>query len=238
MNMVITPKSNDYEPLTVAKLKMMGATGWYHIYHKKTIEKVLMNHGIVRYKCKYLAIERKFNSLMHSDENYLFCGGFYLFGHYSIDNKYILNQVVYRAKPMGFISGDTLEELKPYEDEAKKHELAFQYIDNDKNGVNDEENGGNRYEIGCCVKGTFSELFDLAALAEDYRRYLQYRSETKDYDLSFIGELAHRRLEEFLTFDYGREPKSYRDDIITGLILGYPIETTAAYFTDSVTHDS
>jgi hypothetical protein len=210
--------------VTISQLRKMKATGWYHIERKHTIDKVLINRGFPLYKCTYLKFTQQFKSDMHSDYNFLFCGGFGVFENFRIMDEYILNQVIYRAKSMGFVKCYTPENVKHIVDEARSHGLAVKITD-------ECTNERNKWDVGFCVSGKFSELFDLDALAADYCEYLKISGDTMNFD--FIEELRNIQLEDFLGFDYAACRKSDEEIIITGLILGYPIETTAAILTYS-----
>jgi hypothetical protein len=71
----------------------------------------------------------------------------------------------------------------------------------------------------------FSELFNLGDLEHDYLLYAPLSSHTTIQKL--IQKLAKQCISDYLNFDY-TNPDGEENLFITGLILGYPIETTAS----------
>ena len=73
-----------------------------------------------------------------------------------------------------------------------------------------------------CFPGALGELFDLDALAADYRRYLADSREAAEEALAVIDTLRDLRLEDFLHGWRAASP------LAIGLVLGYPVWSSAS----------
>lgn len=89
-----------------------------------------------------------------------------------------------------------------------------------------------KYEIGISVKGTFGEVFELPNLLHDHLSYVnavQYVDKGKIYSeiKSLIASLMDKNISDYLDYDYAN-PQTVSTTILVGLMLGYPVETTAS----------
>jgi DNA-binding PadR family transcriptional regulator len=197
------------------------STGWKHYPIGKNIKKVFLLHGKETYAYEYPNINRKFNSSMLNDDNIFCVDGWSIFPPGEIDYKFILIQVILHQKPMGFIKGHSKAEVDKFRALAEQNGLAFYAKDESAKWKEP------RWNVGFSVKGKFAELFNIDALIEDYQAYFKILGLKADF--AVIDKLKDRRLEEFLSFNYSGGAKSIENNIITGLILGYPVETTIGY---------
>ena len=76
-------------------------------------------------------------------------------------------------------------------------------------------------KLGFCQKEKLKDLFDLSSLQKDYFNYLGYEAIN-------LKKIEDKTLDECLaSFDYDN-PKNDEEFIITGLVFGYPIESTVS----------
>ena len=196
-------------------LKKAHRTGIYHIQNlkKKLIHKLYLGNGVEHLHYIYPDITRVFYSPMLQDENLYFCGGFFIYPQ-DLHRQMLLERVIQKSKPMAFIVCSKIEEMHQFQEKALAYDLATYQVPR-----TDE-----KYELGFSNRGQMTDLFDIDALIQDYRTYLEPEIELWYDDIIAVKTM---RLEEFLTFNYAN-PLIYLDYILVGLILGYPIETTAA----------
>ncbi len=128
------------------------------------------------------------------------------------DDKALVDRVAKGLKPAGITWGEiaTLVELEEY---AKSHGLITHIK---------KVSLAGQHELGISCRGTFGKLFDLDALVRDYAR--------AGFDASNLSSLAATRLASALKEWSDRE----KDDPVTGLLLGYPVETTWAVMAGNV----
>ncbi|QGS68150.1 hypothetical protein CV093_04435 [Oceanobacillus sp. 143] len=116
-----------------------------------------------------------------------------------------------------------IEEINEITDKIERIHLRYSISENNHSAF--------PYEIGIANNGTMEELFDLASLVETYRLF----SEKLGVNLLSLEEelvilnLKKWELSSFLNgFDYSSPFKTTVNHVLTGLILGYPIESTIA----------
>jgi len=205
--------------------------GWTHTE--------IRNRGYLMVKYRYPTIERKFSSKLISYDNLHLCGG------WSLDGIKYKDQCIMRVmkglKPFGVEIYDTHEEVDKIEKIIKKHIKN----DNFKYTIVEREMCGKIY-IDVTVASTkrFDKLFKIYgifdrsgkivdslenSLMRCYDEYLFRKVPKNIYnDVIFcLEQLEGKKVSDYLGFDYAN-PYSVEDLVITGLILGYPIETTAS----------
>lgn len=189
--------------------------GVYIRRYKKTEHKLFINNGHLMARYKYPIIERTFISPMLNDFNLHHCGGWFWPG---VKEEGIATRVANKEKPMGFICfrADNMEGLAILEKEAQVKGLATKHARSE----------WGTQELGVSNRGKMGELFDLEHLAEDYSRYYEAIG-VKDPGFSWILDWQEKELSELPDYDYAN-PSGIRELICTGLILGYPVETTVA----------
>jgi hypothetical protein len=167
-------------------------------------EKLFINNGDLVRKYIYPNIRTEFKSEMVNDFNLHFCGEW---TWPDVDYEYgLIDRVRRKKKPMGIYICDTRGELNKL-----KHTIRYLNLNITKKDR----------ELGFCQKGTLKDLFDLDSLQKDYVSYLGYKA---------IGfeKIKDKTLDECIApFDYDN-PKNNEELIITGLVFGYPIESTVS----------
>lgn len=203
--------------------------GIYIRKHKNIEERLFINTGILVRIYKYPIIDRTFQSPLVNDHNLNLGGGW---GWPGKKESECLTRVMSGKKPIGFYHFKDDESITEY------CESGFPYVI-----LKDTDLGTNT--LGLSIKGTFSENFDMDALINDYYQYL--KKSVKEFELlKYITEIIGEELEfvknhnvsDFLNFDYGNPNKSPEYDCLTGLILGYPIETTVSLILQDIANNS
>ena len=180
----------------------------------------IYNHGYLMSKYRYPIIDQKFYSKLINYDNLHLCGG------WSFDGLKSENQCILRV----------LNHLKPMGEEI--------YWNHDKEkilGIREKINKTPENEFACKVRKVadstsiiiasnkkFSELFDMESLTHDYLQY--FWGLPGNFIHAVRGQLCEmscEKVSEYLDYDFAN-PKSSFNLIATGLILGYPIETTAS----------
>ena len=169
-----------------------------------TQEKLFINNGDLVRKYIYPNIRTEFKSEMVNDFNLHFCGEW---TWPDVDYEYgLIDRVRRKKKPMGLYICDTRGELNKL-----KHTIRYLNLNITKKDK----------ELGFCQKGKLKDLFDLDSLQKDYVNYLGYKA------IDF-KKIADKTLDECIaSFDYDN-PKDDEELIITGLVFGYPIESTVS----------
>ncbi len=167
-----------------------------------TQEKFFVNNGELIRKYIYPIIKTVFQSEMVNDFNLHFCGEW---AWPDIDSKYgLIDRVRRKKKPMGIYVCGTRGELN-----RLKHTMKYLNLNITKKDK----------ELGFCQKKSLKDLFDLDSLQKDYDNYLGRNA------IDF-KKIADKTLDECIaSFDYDN-PEDDEELIITGLVFGYPIEST------------
>lgn len=170
----------------------------------KTQEKLFINNGSLMRKYVYTNIKAEFRSGLVNDFNLHFCGEW---SWPDIDYEYgLVDRVRRKKKPMGLFICDSRGELNKL-----KHTIRYLNLNITKKDK----------DLGFCQKGKLKDLFDLDSLQKDYLNYLGYKA------IDF-KKIEDKTLDECITsFDYNN-PEDDEELIITGLVFGYPIESTVS----------
>lgn len=189
--------------------------GVYLRKYKNTINKLFINDGHLMSLYRYPNINCKFSSSKINDYNLHLCGGW---SFKDVNREEAIIRVINDLKPMGFL---VTTEVEKWKDICEKSKLDFiikpNHIPTEKH-----------FDIGISCKGTFEENFDIKTLIEDYINYLGLIKFQSTQEISnFILSLKNTKISYYLNSNY-TNPESIQDIIITGLILGYPIETTVS----------
>lgn len=219
-------KNEDGQPLS----------GFYRIDHRKTSDMLVLEDGHCRGTYTYPRVEIPFRHPMVSWLNLAFCGGYSIPkpDGTKLGDEDIINAVIAGTKPIGFVVGSK-SKIEEYAKLVEKTGLP--YCINDTHRTNFF--GQKYYELGIANNGTLGDDFDLEALIQSYR-VLSEAYGTKYTALSENDEIALRRLsnkklESFLKgYDYAKISQSNSELVITGLILGYAVESTFACITERV----
>ena len=187
--------------------------GIYHLKIKDSIHKTVFVHGNKVGSYVYPRILRSFNSPLLNDYNLHFTGGWIWFENQEQENDELLFRVSNNLKTAGFVvsNRDTCVKIE------KKAKRAGLVTDLHSNNVRPDE----LWEVGMSIKGKFGGIFDLPALERDYARWGIYAPITYNFSNVEIASLLKG-------FDYSNSSKPLQLKIITGLLLGYPLESTCA----------
>jgi len=208
--------------------------GVYHIQEctdrsdegrKKTINKQFINNGSLMREYSYPYIKQHFFSPLLNDHNLNLCGGW---DFKDIKDEEVISRVVDKKKPMGFYTISDEKKFLLVTEYVKKTGLPFiTFLQGEK-----RENGFTNdyaFEIGISIRGTFGENFNLRELIHDYNLYAKAYKLKSGHIKKFINSIKDIEVKDYLTFDYLYGYKVWDvDNVITGLILGYPIETTVS----------
>jgi hypothetical protein len=167
-------------------------------------EKLFINNGSLMRKYQYPNIRTEFKSENVNDFNLHFCGEW---NWPDVDHKYgLIDRVRRNLKPMGHIVCETRGGLNKL-----KHTIKYLKLN-----ITTQEK-----VLGFCQQGTLKDLFDLGPLQKDYFNYL-------GHEAIDIRKIEDKTLDECITsFDYDN-PTNEEELIITGLVFGYPIESTVS----------
>jgi hypothetical protein len=194
--------------------------GVYLREYKKSFHKLFINNGHLMNLYRYPKIDAMFHSPMVNDHNLHLCGGWFFPG---VKDSECITRVVQGLKPMGFF---ITFEKKVYEHWLEIcNESGLPYTSK----MSEKE---NRYEIGISVKGTFGEVFELSHLLHDHLSYINTASDINKEKLcsdvtSLIATLKNKTIAEYLDYEYANQSTPCAK-ILVGLMLGYPIESTAS----------
>lgn len=176
----------------------------------------------------YPAIPRKFRSPFHAERNFeIMCGGGPTATELTNDEE-IVNRVVAANKPIGFAVTESAEVADHWASAALEARLPFRYVPSLES---DYANVSYNFRVAAS-QGLVGELFDVQAAITDYetwfgvgepfgsiRRHLEY---VAGCPLSFGLDFAW--VETW--FEEIPEPG---ERARCGLLLGYPLEATAAW---------
>lgn len=196
--------------------------GLYRRDYKENSVMLAINNGNLVRRYKYPKIEIPFKSKMVRWENLHFCGGLGIpkpDGTNAGANDELLQAVIDGLKPVGFIITDKPE---IYINKAMKSQCKYT--------INNVAWLQNYKEVAIANGGKLKDNFDLNSLIESYRsmsREVGWNLLTKE-DESRLLSKGNCDLSDFLVdWDYAN-PKSNYDLALTGLLLGFPIESTVA----------
>jgi hypothetical protein len=181
----------------------------------------IYNNGYLMTKYCYPIIDQKFYSQLVNYENLHLCGG-WSFEGFEDKNQCIL-RVLDHLKPMGeeIYYEEEILEMKEKINRVSGKEFAYKVVTN-KYTVKDS------VSIIIASNKKFFELFDMDSLIHDYLQYLGGLSGDFIHTLrGQLCEMSYEKVSKYLGYDFAN-PDSPLDLVTTGLILGYPIETTAS----------
>lgn len=202
----------------------LGLSGLYRRDYRQSSEMIVLNNGNLIGKYKYPKVQHSFDTPMLRWQNLYFCGGYDVRveeGKRLGSNDLLVDAVVKGLKPIGFIVVEETEVnkyIKKAIDNGLKYSINPHFWD-------------DHCEIGVANIGKLEERFNFDNLIEAYSLY----SKDLGYEVITEGEkewlygMAKLQLSDFICdFDYSSSEKSICEHILTGLLLGYPIESTVA----------
>lgn len=185
---------------------------------------IIMNRGYNMRTYIYPHVKIPFQSPMVRWWNLFYCNGFFIDGpngeEYST-NMNIVDAVINKQKPIGFA----------YFENTKMHEIVEKVK---KTGLPYSISPGlirDDYSfIGIAQPVTFGKIFDVNQWLKSYALMSQAVGITllDKSDEKFFLSLKNKQLSYWLDdWDYAN-PASNRDYALTGLLLGYPVESTVS----------
>ena len=210
------PDKGPYQDLSSSALN-----GIYQRDFGKYRERLFIGNGNCLKTYRYPIIQISFKSPLLNDYNLNFCGGWFM---PRSDESETLNweffyRVIDGKKPIAFIGGDTTTQIQ-MEKIAKEQGFATSLLFDDKS---------QRWEFGVGRVERFTTVFDLESLRSDYMKYADYLGVMDEEYLTFYDKIQPLKISDYLQgFDYANEDKNESDNIITGLILGYPVYSTVS----------
>lgn len=201
--------------------KGLALSGFRKKIGKKHITMQVVNCGHILANYRYPRVNIPFQSEMVRWKNLLFCGGYAVNGEnneHIWNNDNLLQAVIEGKKPIGFLSSN-----EEYINSIKRKGLPFK--------INEDPIGNEN--LGVSQIGTFSNHFDLEALIKSYQILSKIDGYTilDKWEEQKIYHLANQSFSDYLfSYDY-LNPKSVYEFVLTGLILGFPIESTYAILT-------
>ena len=190
---------------------------------------ILNGHANLRYKFPHLE-KLPFQSSLHRWHNLLMCGGIGC-GKLSGDDA-ILDAVVQKQKPLGDILAAETAKTK-IEKIADQTGLEIWTKARTDQYYKHNTNGEQNYDVLLAQPGTLGELFDLEAVISSYDALL-----SRDTSTITIKDQCLKLFRSRLNYDSGKtlikifgnyewaSPEDPDDLMMTGLVLGYPIEST------------
>ncbi len=198
--------------------------GIYLRKNKLTIDKLFISNGNLIRKYKYPRIEEQFSSPMISDYNLHLCGGWSWQG---VKYQESITRVVEGKKPMGFFSSRSSSEIDNLFENIK-HGIKKQDFKLIKTTSTIPGTDIQFYELGISTTKLFVDCFNLGALKTDYKQYANACNVPSNSIIEFIDLIKDNSISSFLQdYDYAN-PITNLNTILTGLILGYPINTTVS----------
>jgi hypothetical protein len=212
---------------------MDNETGVFTTEYSKTIHKKFKINGHLMRRYIYPKINREFSSPYFNDENLSLCGGFsyeplfpslpsYPEIHRVMNFKKPMGESIFTGKKMGWHDlFKAVPSLRPLSDSAKfKKSLTHK---NRAYGII------NFFLIANKMK--FSKMFNITDFINDYREYFKVAGLEDDFEDNILDNLSpvlkSGSSADFTDYDFAN-PSSNFELILSGLILGYPIESTFA----------
>lgn len=208
--------------------------GVYLQTFKRTEAKRYIQNGNVFGLFRYPKIIHAFHSPLLNDYNQQLCGGWYwkyredgsTRAPFESNSDIILQRVINGAKPLGGLVGwdDQKEKIVDWKKQIARAGLGlFCYQE------------GIKTTLIVCRQGILDELFNFDNLIADYVALDQSTRPgvlgNPATIIKMFNSIRRDTLEKYLRFDH-LHPHSTFDYIVTGLILGYPIENTYAVLTE------
>ena len=200
--------------------------GIYHGGQESTDHTLVFVHGTCVADYQYPRIDRAFSSPMVNDFNLHFVGRWQW--PFENEGRSLVERIAGGLKPAGLIALP-IEQGQALLQDASDANLATVFHDDDARGV--------RY-LGFAIQARFEDVFDLGCIVADYAAYEQAAPFLpRDLEETIESMLAHinndtiiSRVEPYLCIN----PADVAGIITSGLVFGYPIETTVAFLAGTI----
>lgn len=204
----------------------LGLCGFFRKDYKNHSRMYVLNRGNVLNFYNYPNTQIPFTSDMLRWENLYHCGGYGVEkdnGAQVYTQENLFETVLSGLKPMAFLFVRE-EDTDRFIDRAKDKDLLYTINPHSFEGY---------CEVAVAQKGRIKDHFNLNDLIESYRimsRRCGFELLTREEE-DYILAKSDSKLSDFIRgFDYGN-PVTNVDFVLTGLLLGYPIESTFAILT-------
>jgi len=200
--------------------------GIYHADQETTAHTIVFIQGVLVADYAYPRIDSMFSSPMINDFNLHFVGRWRW--PFENEGEALVKRIAGREKPAGLIAlpkehGPALLQA------ARDAGLAVVFQDDDARGV--------QY-LGFSIWERFKDVFDLGSIVADYAAYEQATRFLPDNLESTIESMLFRiendtimsRVERYLSMN----PEDVVNIITSGLVFGYPIQTTVAFLAGTI----
>lgn len=185
---------------------------------------ICLNKGWNMRTYPYPRVKIPFSSPMVRWWNLFYCGGFGIRDPNDVDlstNEELIDAVIAKKKPIGFASLFD-EKLQPFVDKVKSTGLPYH--------VKASGFRPGHYFLGVCQTTTFGETFNITLWLMSYT-LMSHAANTillDKSDVEFFLSLKDKPLSFWLKDWNYAHAHSNRDLALTGLLLGYSIESTVS----------
>jgi len=220
---MIIPEDITYRGKTITEDGQL-ANGYFVRYFKATEHLLVYNIGNLSHRYVYPRIVRKFSNPMINMYNLNFVGGWHFNdnngGYIGINHVHSVQRVIDGLKPMTWLGvfkchTNHLDNFHEAIELAKESGLAVREFERDTNLIG----------ATVCRRGRIDDMFDLSILLEDYAAFAE-KDECLFAKISTtINSLRNSNLDDHMDLAQDND-ENIKYFVLTGLFLGYPIETT------------
>ena len=205
------------------------AHGIYEVGNNQWRERAFIGNGVLLASYLFPKIENRFKCQLVDNFNLHLCGGWsWRIGKDEsisgkVEDRIIFERVAQKMKPIGFIISKDRDYLLEYQHQATNAGLSTVFHPNPPRK--------DLWELGIANIGKLETFFDFDALTADYVEYMSVFDDN-GWMLAIMDHLEIIRsseLSEYIHgFDYSSADRGFNESVTTGLVLGYPPETTIA----------
>jgi hypothetical protein len=191
--------------------------------------KMIISGGDARFGWTYKKIEGAIYSPLVNDLNLYCCRSAFTWvedGRPQDAERFSILRVCRKAKPFGSClvpRNQSLDDLRALSAESGLMVALYDYPDH------------GFHQLFVALPGGFSDHFDLAAFEVEWQRHVEATPAewlfSRGVLHALVETMAHQRLTDHFGDDFN-QPRSQEELIVSGLLLGYPLETTAAVVID------
>lgn len=219
-----TESDDDFDSSVYRDASGKRVGGLVRSTHRKNAVMMILNKGWNMRTYPYPRVRIPFTSPMVRWQNLYYCGGFGVHGPNDKDlssDGDLIDAVIAKRKPIGFALFES-DQLQAQVEKVTTAGLPYKVEPHDRLS-------GHTW-LGVSQQTTLAETFDLLAWLESYSLMSSAAKTillTKSDETAFWS-LKDRPLSSWLTgWDYAN-PVTNRDLALTGLLLGYAIESTVS----------
>lgn len=207
------------------------ANGYFVRQFKATEHLLVYYNGNLTRRYLYPRVVRKFSNPMVNMYNLNFVGGW----HFKDENKnligvnkvHLVHRVIAGLKPMAWLGA-----FKCHIDHVRNFHEAIKLAKESGLAVREFERATDLLGAVVCRRGRIADMFDLDLLIDDYAEFADKDGIQFTEIKTAINSLRNSNLEDFMGLSEEKE-EGTKHFILTGLFLGYPIETTYSIISDN-----